>query len=407
MDEKSRIKVGFLEESAQVGGAEVNVLNLMERLDTERIEILAICPFEGSFSERVRRIGGSVVLVSRAPLFSTSVVLGGIKLSNPFAMICNLVSFFFSALVLARCLRRERVDILHTLSLLAHFYGGLAARLARVPCLWHVQDIVDDRQFLGIPKRILNLAGGILPQRIVVPSKPVAEMFDSPASSKVRIIYNAVDLARYSRNESGDRIRGELGIGLQDTVVGIIARIVHWKGHQAFLQAAQKVHEQIPQCRFLVVGDASFGSRAYELRIRELASELGLEGVVIFTGFRTDVPDLIAAMDVVVNPSVLPDPLPLAVIEAMAGGKPVVGTNAGGIPEMIVDGVTGTLIPMKDVAALEKAIVDLLQAPKKRQTMGEAGRKRVEELFTIDRIVQKVGQEYLQLTQAHEVNRWG
>jgi len=318
-------------------------------------------------------------------------------------MIGNLISFCFSAWVLARYLSRERVDILHTNSMLAHFYGALAARLARIACLWHVQDIVDDRQLFGILKKVLNFVGGLLPQRIVVVSRPVAEMFDSRASCKVRRIHNGTDVTRYSSNGAGERIRRELSIGLQDPVVGIVGRIVHWKGHQDFLQAARQVHEQIPQCRFLVVGNASFGSRAYERRIRELANELGLEGVVIFAGFRSDVPKLIAAMDVVVNASRLPDPLPLSVIEAMACGKPVVATNAGGIPEMVVSGVTGTLVPMKDAVALGRAMVDLVQAPKRRQAMGKAGRKRVEEFFTIDRFVQEMSQEYLELS--HKLTR--
>jgi len=398
MNEKTRIKVGFLEESAQIGGAEVSVLNLMERLNPESIETLAICPVEGRFTKRVREIGGNVALVPRAPLFSTSLLIRGVKISNPLAMMCNLVSFFFSACVLAKFLRRERVDILHTNSMMAHFYGALAARFAGIPCLWHVRDIVDDHQLYGIVKRTLNLAGRLLPHRIVVVSKAVAEMFDPLVSCKVRVIYNGIDVARHSSNGAGERIRSELGIGLHDPVVGSVSRIVPWKGHQDCLRAAQKVYEQIPKCRFLVVGDASFGSAAYERRIRELTKELGLKGVVIFTGFRTDVSDFIATMDIVVNPSRSPDPLPRAIIEAMAGGKPVVGTDTGGISEMIVNGVTGTLVPMKDVIALERAIVDLLQAPRKRQTMGEAGRKRVEQFFSNDRVVQKISQEYQELT---------
>ena len=393
------IKVGFLEESAQIGGAEVNVLNLVKRLDPSSIDTVVICPFEGLFTTKVREVGGKVALVRRAPLFSTSVLLRGKKISNPLAMMGNFVSFFISAWLLARYLRRERVDILHTNSMLTHFYGALAARLVGVPCLWHVQDIVDEHQFFGILKRALNSCGRLFPQRIVVVSKSVADMFDPPARCKVRVIYNGTEVVSHSSNGTGERIRNELGIDLQDPVVGIVGRIVHWKGHQDFLRAARQVYRQIPRCRFLVVGDTSFGSRIYERRIRKLVTKLGLERVVIFTGFRVDVPDLIATMDVVVNASELPEPFGLSVVEAMAGSKPVVATNGGGISEIVVNGVTGTLVPMKDVIALERAIVDLLQAPKKRLTMGLAGKRRVEKLFTLDRFVQEMSQEYLELNR--------
>ena len=163
--QSKKIKVAFLEESARIGGAEVNVLNLLERMDLSKFETLVICPCEGPFTARIKEIGGRVSIVRRLPLISTSMFIKGKKVTNPFAILYNFISFIPSSLILAKFLKHEQVDVLHTNSMLAHFYGAMAARLAGVPCIWHMQDIVDPYQAFGTLRRVINMDRQVAPSQ--------------------------------------------------------------------------------------------------------------------------------------------------------------------------------------------------------------------------------------------------
>ncbi|HVO65215.1 MAG TPA: glycosyltransferase, partial [Syntrophales bacterium] len=180
-----KIKVAFLEDGAMIGGAEINVLNLMQRMDHNKFETLAICPFEGPFTEKVREIGGVVIIVPRLPLISTSIFVRSRKITNPLAIVWNFGSFIPSSVILARCLRQERIDVLHTNSMFAHFYGALAARLVGARCIWHMQDIVNPVQAFGILRKVINWCGGWLPHRIAVVSNAVGMMFTGNTAHKV------------------------------------------------------------------------------------------------------------------------------------------------------------------------------------------------------------------------------
>jgi glycosyltransferase involved in cell wall biosynthesis len=390
-------KIAFLEENARIGGAEINVLNLLKNLDRRQFDPLAICPCEGPFTEQARAIGANVAIVSRLPLLSTSIHIKKLKLTNPLAVMYNLITFFPSALNLARFLKHEKVSVLHTNSMLAHFYGALAARLAGIPCLWHVQDIVDPKQAFGIMRKALSWSGKWLPHRIVAISRPVGHMFRGKASDKVRVVHNGTDIRNYSPNNSGDKIRREFNIKQQEAVIGIVGRIVPWKGHKVFLQADKLVRKRRPHTKFLIVGDTANGKNQYSKGIKRLTQQLGLGESVIFTGFRSDVPEILSAMDILVHASTLPEPFGLTIIEAMASGKPVVATNGGGVPEILVNGVTGRLVPMNDVDALADAIVELLDDPEKRRAMGKAGRERVKKYFSVETFVQNLSDQYLDL----------
>jgi glycosyltransferase involved in cell wall biosynthesis len=392
-----KIKVAFLEGSAMIGGAEANVLNLIEKMDVNKFETLVICPCEGPFTARIKEIGGRVSIVRRLPLIATSVFIKGKKVTNPFAILYDFISFVPSFLILAKFLKHEQVDVLHTNSMLAHFYGAIAARLVGVQCIWHVQDIVDPHQAFATLRKLINWAGRWLPHKIVVVSEAVGKMFTGNTARKVRVVYNGSDISRYNPANSGEGVRKEFGITYQEAVIGIVGRIVHWKGHKEFLLAARGVYQEIPNTKFLIVGDSAFGSKEYLEEVKNLAQRLGLGKVAVFTGFRNDVPELIAAMDICVHASNLPDPCPLVVFDYMAAGKPIVATSGGGVPEIIEDGITGTLVPMKDPAALEKGIIEMLTVPEKREKLGRAGRKRVEELFTVDDFVKNMSYQYQEL----------
>jgi glycosyltransferase involved in cell wall biosynthesis len=143
-----------------------------------------------------------------------------------------------------------------------------------------------------------------------------------------------------------------------------------------------------------VIGAALFKEQQYEAEMHELAKELGIAHAVEFTGFRNDVPHLMGKLGILVHASTTGEPFGQVIVQGMAAGKPVVATNGGGVPEIVVHGTTGLLVPMGDVSAMAAAICTLLEAPAMAAEMGYAGRQRVLDHFTIERTARKIEAVY-------------
>ncbi|NIV31233.1 MAG: glycosyltransferase [Anaerolineae bacterium] len=178
--------------------------------------------------------------------------------------------------------------------------------------------------------------------------------------------------------------------------MGVVGRLDWWKGHQYFLEAMAEVARRIPSLRGLIVGapENTPRNREYYQELQCLTKSLGLDGKVVFTGYRGDVPRLMSALDVVVLSSSAPEPFGRVVIEGMAAGKPVVATAAGGVLDIIDDGVDGLLVPCRDSRAMAETILELLSDREKAQRIGLAARRRVEEQFTVQRHVSAIQQVY-------------
>jgi glycosyltransferase involved in cell wall biosynthesis len=223
-------------------------------------------------------------------------------------------------------------------------------------------------------------------------------------AAKVVTVYNGIDLDQAEAAADGSQARRDLGIAADAPVAGFVGRLVDWKGVDYFIRAAVRVASELPEARFLVVGDAVLGEQSYADSMRALARDSGLEEVMVFTGWREDIPSLIRAMDVLVHSSILPEPLATVIIEAMALERPVVAARDGGVPEMVVEGETGMMVPPRDVEAMAAAVVTILRDRGLAQRMGEAGRRRAAELFELEANTRCLEKE---LTEAMEGHRRG
>jgi glycosyltransferase involved in cell wall biosynthesis len=161
-----------------------------------------------------------------------------------------------------------------------------------------------------------------------------------------------------------------------------VSNFYPYKGHEELVDAASRIVPAFPNVVFLLAGRDSGTMEATRARVRER----GIGGSVRFVGSRTDVPDLLRASDFFVHPS-RTEGFSNAILEAMAAGLPVVACDVGGNPEAVVDGETGRMVPSRDAAAFASAIAELLADPEKRKAMGEAGRHRAAERFSLDRMV--------------------
>lgn len=308
-----------------------------------------------------------------------------IPIARRVAPLSNLKSLWW----LYRLMRRERFDVVHVHTPVAAVLGRVAAKLARVPVIIYTAHGFYFHELMPPWKRRLiiwveRLLGKCCTDMLFTQSAEdlqtaIHEKIINPDSAVW--ISNGVDLRVFNGLTKPD-LRKELGLHPEDKVVGFIGRLVREKGVNELIKAMSFVIDQIPNAKLLVIGDTAPGERdvGTKATINGLIHCQNIEKRVIFTGYRNDIPQLLALMDVFVLPS-WREGMPRTILEAMAAGKPVVATDIRGCREEVVDGVTGLLVPVKDPEALARAIVKILSDGNLAQEMGQAGRKRVEKEF--------------------------
>ncbi|MFQ6084098.1 MAG: glycosyltransferase family 4 protein [Candidatus Aminicenantia bacterium] len=264
------------------------------------------------------------------------------------------------------------------------FYSAVVSKLLRIPFVWHVR-VTESAKWKD--KLITGLS-----TKIIVISDAVKEKFAWIGNkNKVIKIHNAVDTKIFRPGLDIEYLLNEFNVKRDKKIVGIFSRIDPWKGHILFFNSARIIKDNIPNLMFLVAGE---GEKEYKNQLINYVETLGLKNNVIFTGFRKDIPKLMNLCDVIVNPSIEPEPFGRVIIEAMACGKVVVATKIGGVMETVEDNVTGILVSPKNAQALAQACIYLLKNKEKAIEMGLNGRKRVEEFFSAEQNVEKIEQIY-------------
>jgi glycosyltransferase involved in cell wall biosynthesis len=289
---------------------------------------------------------------------------------------------------------REKADLLHLHLSSDHWIGALSARWAALPTrvvrTIHHPDSIRPRLFRrrlyeSMTDGIITLSDAdrrrlLLAYRLE--GKPVA------------VIHGAVDASRFHPDLDPRPIRAEFGIGTSAPVLGIVARFQAHRRHELLLEAFVQVRRSLPTARLLLVGKGE-----HRPAVEEAVRQLRLQNAVVFTGYRDrDLPSVYAAMNVKVFLASGSDASCRAVLEAMACGLPVVAHPVGALPETILDGVTGRLVPEGEIDGLARRLVELLGDRDRARKMGLAGRQRVEENFTEDRRVESTERFYSSLT---------
>ena len=266
---------------------------------------------------------------------------------------------------LRRRLRELKPDLVHTNSLKAALYGGLAGRLAGVPVLWHVRDRIADDYLPRPAVRLVRLASRWIPTAVVTNS--VNTLSTLPAGIRASVLYNPVvpDIAPAPAppRQAVDR----------PLRVGVLGRLAEWKGQHVFLKAFAKAFPDGREEAWLV-GSAMFGETEYEERLRVLAATLGIADRVVWRGFRDDVDAELREVDILVHCSVTPEPFGQVVVEGMAAGLPVVAARAGGPLEIISHGHDGLLVEPGDADTLAEVLTMLAASPETRIALGAAAR---------------------------------
>ena len=289
--------------------------------------------------------------------------------------------------LVAHC-RERRVDVIHMHSPIPGVFGRIAGRLARLPAIVYTEHNVWPR--LNPISRLLNRLTFRLNDHAIAVSEDVRESIPTKLAQRVETIDNGIDFrAIQSRAAGWQTVRHELGVPDDCLAVVNVANLTPKKNHELLLDAFAQLHKTAPNSQLVLVGQ--FADRKAVLR--EYAARLGLENAVLMTGPRTDVPRIVKAMDVFALSSTF-EGLPIALLEAMALGKPVVCTSVGGIPRVICDSQDGFLVPSGDADLLAERLERLALDPRLREKLGAAACARVRSQFDISVMVQRVEQVY-------------
>ncbi|HUU68797.1 MAG TPA: glycosyltransferase [Planctomycetota bacterium] len=368
-------RILYVNPNSLMGGGEINQLALIRHIDRSRFDVQAVVGAGGPYVDALRAAGIQTKVIQFEYLR-----LGSRRLPTP-----------ASVAELYRHVQEDGPHVIHSASLAEDHHSAIAALRARVPMV-HDQQTMVPRALLFDKWRARHSAAIICISNAIRDSLLNAGM----AAPIVEVIYSGVD-PDIHKEVDGLRIRRELNLSGFD-VVGIASRLAPEKGHTYFLQAAALLKDKFPNCKFIVVGSPMYAPPEYEVDLREAASSLGLDNQIIFTGFRADVLHVMAAMDVLVC-AADEEALGRVVLEAMALGKPVVATRAGGIVETVVDGVTGFLVPPRDPASLASAISACLTDLDAARRMGLKGQERVRAFYSIHQNADRVQRLYRRILE--------
>jgi glycosyltransferase involved in cell wall biosynthesis len=352
------VRVLFINDTARNGGPGRSLHSILRFLDPAVVHRAVVLPREGAIAELLRRDAVADELILEPDLVENPIepwgramerrdfdAPGALKVAR---LAGNVVKSTRGLARMARRVRRGGYRLVYCNGTNADFAGGALARLTGVPALWHVRYTSLPPALVGVHRR-LSAGRGV--RRIVCVSRAAAALFPH-CPEKVRVIHNALDLGDFDPARVRPTLRAELGLGAGVVVLGSHGRVLRRKGYIEMVRAARRVLDAMTPAErgnvaFVVVGDTPEDFRPdHVAECRALAAELGMGGVFHMLGFREDVRPLVADFDVAVVPSVYADPLPRAVLESMALGKPVVAFDVGGVGEMLESG-TGELVPFE------------------------------------------------------------
>jgi glycosyltransferase involved in cell wall biosynthesis len=407
------VRVVYLNSSGGAGGLESALGDVLAsvRAAEPRWDLRLIVPDEGALAARARGLGVGVTVLpypeSLARLGDAAAVgvegVGGrARLAAGLAAASAATARY--AWGLGRVLRRLAPDVLHTHGLKTHALGAWA-RPRGVPLVWHLHDYAGRRPVMS---RLLRLSAG-RPALAVANSRSVAADLRAVCGDRldVRTVYNAVELERFAPEGARADLDALAGLGPAPagTVrVGLVSTLARWKGHDTFLEALSLLPAGAP-VRGYVVGGAVYrtrGSQRHVGELRGLARRLGVEGRVGFTGFVAEAAEAMRALDVVVHCSTEPEPFGLVIAEAMACGRAVVASRAGGAAEVFCEGADALGHAPGDAADLAARITRLAADPDLRARLGRAARETAERRFDRARLAEELVPLYRQLRPAKE-----
>ena len=373
---KQRIKILRVVIGLNQGGVQQGVLNLFRSLDPDKYEPIA-CAIEntGAIGKEIEQAGFEVI------------VLGYKR------------QMWKSVSALSHIMRERQIDIVHASSYHPSLYARLAAIIARVPVILGYEHVIYNNK--RMPRVIFNRLLAPFTDGFTAVGEQVANQvleWNQYPREKMHVVHNGVDISRYQPAKLRIDAKEKLGFDPQKIIVGVVSRLDPEKGHRFLFDAIVKLSPKY-DVQWIVVGTGRGADKVYQE-----ARDRGIEKKVEFLGLRRDVPELLAAFDIYVFPT-LQEGFPNSLLEAMASGCAVVASDFPGNLEVAIDQRNALIVPMRDSKRLTQCIEQLLQQPELAKHLGEQARHDIVENFSLQAYAGKMSGLYEQLCEKKGVVR--
>jgi glycosyltransferase involved in cell wall biosynthesis len=379
------MKILFLDQSGQLGGAELCLLDLA-KFYADRCLVALFEP--GPLVDRLQQQNTPVQVLQPQALQMRKD--GG--LWQGLRNLDRLLPLIGQVIQLAR-----QADVIYVNTAKALVVGAIASLLSRKPLVYHLHDIISPDHFSALNQVLLMTLANLAAKRVIANSQAAKQAFIAAGgkADRVTVIYNGFDLDRYTIEPSqAQQLRQQLGID-HKFVVGHFSRLSPWKGQHILLEALAQVPEHVVA---VFVGAALFGEDAYAQQLQRQVEDLGLGDRVKFLGFRSDIPVLMTACDLVAHTSIAPEPFGRVIVEAMLCQTAVVATAAGGAIELVQPGATGWLTPPGQVAELQQVIRAVQESPQVAAQIVENAYQYAMENFQLSQVQQQTDDLLTQIT---------
>ena len=368
-------RVLFVDHTGQIGGAELILLDVVAGRENSSAFLFEDGPLATALTDRKLKLINSKWGRGLSQFRRDSRFLSAAPLAGRLAAIVAEI---------AQAARSH--DVVYANSQKAFVLAAVANVFVRRPLIWHLHDIISPEHFGAMQRRMQVMLANARATRVIVPSRAAAAAFMEAGGKRELLEIVANGLALPPEPRTATELRQSLGLPA-GPLVGVFSRLAAWKGQHVLLEALT----ELPNVGCIVVGDALFGEQAYAAELKQMVLERGLAGRVRFLGHRRDVPKLMKAVDVMVHPSIDPEPFGRTLVEAMLSGVPVIATNAGAAPDILEGGKAGTLVPPNDAAALGRAISAVLARPETLDGQLAYALLRAQAQYSVTRMLEAIG----------------
>jgi len=364
-------KILYIDSTARMfGGGQISLLELLAHMDRAKYNPLVIVGEKGKLKHEIERLGVECQVIPMPSL----------KKLNLFLFLAGFWRIFNYA-------RKRKVGLIHCNTSRATLYAVPVAKILGISLVWQVR--------IPHPDNLLDRFLVPFCSQIIAVSQVVKSRFNRFKNAHIEVVYNGVDIKKFLPGSAKGDVRKKFHINNEDRVIGTVGRLSPEKGFEHLISAIRNMVKEYPRIKVLISGG---GNEEYRHYLQEKINKLKLSSNIIFMGFYKDIPQILKCMDVYCLPS-LSEGFNRSLLEEMACGLPVIATRVGGNIEIVQDGVNGLLVPPSNSERLADAIAELLRDREKARNMGFEGRRIVEENFSIEKNVEKIEAQYLQILE--------